>query len=336
MIKDQVKEEKEKEEREARDEGRKPPRARALRVPRGYRLVSKIAEGGMATVYRAVQTALDRVVAVKVLSEKYASDPSYIERFLREAKLAATLSHPNIVSAIDVGERGGKYYFVMEFVEGESVMDLIARTGALPERRALEIVLQVAGALEHARRKGLIHRDMKPANILMDREGTAKLADMGLARKVSAPESSRQTSAGIIVGTPDYLSPEQARGEEDLDTRADIYSLGVTLFHMTTGRLPFEDKSPLTVIMKHLHEPAPRASDLNPAVSQGTTLILLKAMEKDRDLRYSTPAEMASDVEDVLRGEEPRLAFGHDPGGGPGRGPTSWRRGRFRRSPGAE
>jgi serine/threonine-protein kinase len=280
----------------------------------GYELLSKIGEGGMGIVYRARQVSLRRTVAVKVLRDELAGDEAFITRFMREARLAAALGHPNIVRAIDVGRCGKTYYFAMEFVDGEAVKAIMNREGVLPERRATEIALHVARALEYARTEGLIHRDVKPDNILIDREGAAMLADMGLARLASAGTSGRAaggtqiTQAATMMGTPDYISPEQARCQEDIDTRTDVYALGATFFHMLAGRPPFTGESQADVISKHLNEPPPLADEVNPKVGAGAGLVARKAMEKKRNDRYETPGQMASDLDDLLRGEPPRIA----------------------------
>ncbi len=278
-------------------------------LPRGYKLLSRIGKGATGTVYKAQQMSLNRVVALKVLSESLSRDTSFIERFLREAKVAAALTHPNVVGAIDVGESGGKYYYAMEFVDGESVRAILRREKVLPEKRAVLIAFQMAKALEYAQGRGLIHRDVKPDNILMDKVlGTAKLADMGLARPVKAEDGEKAiTKEGMALGTANYVSPEQARGM-DLDTRTDVYALGATLFHMVTGRPPFRGKGKSEVVHKHLTKPPPRADEVNPEVSQETALVILKAMEKDRENRYQTPGAMASDLSAIMREEAPAIA----------------------------
>lgn len=274
-----------------------------------YRLLEEIGSGGMATVYKAVQVSLGRTVAIKLLADELTKHGSYVARFLREAKLAGTLSHPNIVAVFDAGSSEGKYYFAMEFVDGESVQTILERERLLPEERALEIARQIASGLEYASKQGLIHRDVKPGNILMGAEGTAKLADLGLVRSIGrSAEMTPLTRIGLMLGTPDYISPEQARGDEDLDSRSDVYSLGATLFRMLTGRPLFGGKTKAHVVAKHLTKQAPLADDVNPDVSKGTSLIIRKALEKDRQDRYRSPGEMASDLQDVLEGRGPQIA----------------------------
>ncbi len=269
-----------------------------------FELISKIAEGGMGAVYKAKQLSLDRIVAVKILPKKLARDGQFVERFLREARLAARFSHPNIVGAVSAGEVEGVHYLAMEYVEGQSLGQILRREKVLAEPRALELVSQIARALECAQKHGMIHRDVKPDNILMDREGTAKLADLGLARQVS-DESTRLTQAGTAMGSPHYISPEQASGEADIDVRADIYSLGATFYHLVTGSTPFTGPTPAVIMTKHLNEtPAPPHA-VRPSVSDATSNVIMKMMARDRNARYQTPAELIADLACISRGEEP-------------------------------
>jgi formylglycine-generating enzyme required for sulfatase activity len=207
----------------------------------------------------------------------------------------------------DAGAHGETHYFAMELVEGESLDKRLETETKLDEERALRIASTIAGALEYSREQGLIHRDIKPANMLIDRRGTVKLADMGLARLV-ASESSKLTTAGSMVGTPLYIAPEQARGEDRIDCRADVYSLGASLFHLLTGQPPFEGRSAADIVSKHLNDDPPMAGDLDPAVSFGASLVVNKAMEKEPERRYQTPGEMAGDIKAVLAGRDPPLA----------------------------
>ncbi|RPI61895.1 MAG: serine/threonine protein kinase, partial [Planctomycetaceae bacterium] len=212
--------------------------SRGQQIP-GYKILGKLGSGAMATVFKARQISLDRMVAIKVLPRKLSENPEYVERFYKEGKAAAKLNHANIVQAFDVGEAGGYHYFVMEYVEGHTLHDELAAGKVFEESEALRVIIQIARALEHAHRQGLIHRDVKPKNIMMTPEGVAKLADMGLARGVADAEAA-QAEAGRAFGTPYYISPEQIRGEVHIDFRADIYSLGATLYNLVTGRVPFE------------------------------------------------------------------------------------------------
>ncbi|HYF00678.1 MAG TPA: serine/threonine-protein kinase, partial [Planctomycetota bacterium] len=199
----------------------------------GYEVLAKLGQGGMGAVYKAKQTSLDRVVAIKILLPEFAKDKDGVDRFLREAKALARLNHPNIVSGIDAGASNGVYYYVMEYLDGETLAQRLARRKTLPPADAADIVRQMAAALEHARQHGLIHRDVKPANILLLKDATAKLADLGMAR-FAAQSNLDLTRSGQIMGTPLYMSPEQARGDE-LDIRTDLYALGITLFEMLSG-----------------------------------------------------------------------------------------------------
>jgi serine/threonine-protein kinase len=258
----------------------------------------------MGAVFLARQISLDRKVAFKVLAPRFARNANYVRRFFREAQAAAKLNHTNIITAFDVGEAGNLKYFVMEYVSGPTVADLLARGGAMDEDRAREIVIQTARALEHAHANGFVHRDIKPANIILARGGVAKLCDLGLAKEVE--QESGDTEEGQTLGTPDYISPEQARGEKSIDIRADLYSLGATFYHMVTGDVPYSGLTPAVVMTKHLTEPPPDARANNPAVSPATNRVILKAMAKDPAARYQTPTEMLADLTQV---EPPRKAL---------------------------
>jgi serine/threonine-protein kinase len=281
----------------------------------GYRLTAVLGEGAMGTVYRAKQLSLDRDVAIKVLSPEYANDPAYVERFLREAKAVARLNHTNIVSGIDVGEADGLKYFVMEYADGNTVAFLLNRGGPLDEERALLLAQQVTRALDHADRNGLVHRDVKPENVIITRDGVAKLCDLGLARleEHGPAEASR-------MGTPSYISPEQARGEADVDIRSDLYSLGATLFHMLAGRPPFEAETPGALLAKHLTEPPPPLRRLAPEVSPATEAIVQRCLSKRREDRYQNPAEMAKAVDEAVRALQ--VARGAVAGHAPAPAPT--------------
>ncbi|MEN8149394.1 MAG: serine/threonine-protein kinase [Planctomycetota bacterium] len=274
------------------------------RVIAGYELEKRLGRGAMGAVFLARQVSLDRKVAFKVLAPRFARNANYVRRFLREAQAAAKLNHTNIITAFDVGEADNLKYFVMEYVAGPTVADLLARGGALDEDRAKEIVIQTARALEHAHANGFVHRDIKPANIILARGGVAKLCDLGLAKEVE--EESGDTEEGQTLGTPDYISPEQARGEKSIDIRADIYSLGATFYHMVTGDVPYTGMTPAVVMTKHLTEAPPDARANNPAVSPATNRVILKAMAKDPARRHQTPAEM---LLDLTAADPPRKAM---------------------------
>ena len=268
----------------------------------GYELLGKIGQGAMGAVFKARQTSMDRVVALKVLPQRLAKDKEYVARFLREARSAARLNHVKVVKAFDAGEADGYYYLAMEFVDGPSLDDLLKMSGALSEQRALEITRDIAQALEAAHRVGLIHRDVKPANILLTSDGTAKLADLGLARESMVDSDSSLTSVGVALGTPDYMAPEQVRGEQDLDERCDIYALGATLYHFLAGSPPYPGGTGSEVMAKHLHESVPDPRSANPGVSLAAGSIIRKAMAKKQDDRYANASEMLSAIEALLGG----------------------------------
>jgi len=270
----------------------------------GYQIISKLGAGAMATVYKARQVSLDRIVAIKVLPQKYTQDASWVRRFYDEGKAAAKLNHANIVQAIDVGQAGEFHYFVMEYVEGQTVYDHLVKHGRMDEQTALRLVIQTAEALEHAHAAGFIHRDVKPKNIMITPDGVAKLADMGLARAVSDREAA-EAEAGKAYGTPYYISPEQIRGEKDIDFRADIYSLGATAYHMVTGRVPFEAPNPSAVMHKHLKADLEPPDHLNPELSSGFSEIIEVCMAKKRSKRYASTTDLLADLRAVARGEAP-------------------------------
>ncbi|MFW6108382.1 MAG: protein kinase domain-containing protein [bacterium] len=264
-----------------------------------FEILERIGQGAVGAVFKARQLSMDRLVAVKVLKPRLAADPGYVERFWREARAAARLTHPNIVLAIDAGEAHGYYYFAMEYVEGHPV-SLLRKAAVFEERRALEIVRQVAQALDYAwTAERIVHRDIKPGNIIITPDGTAKLADLGLAQEVLEPDADDAESAAVF-GTPLYLSPEQIRREPDLDVRCDLYALGATLFHMVTGRPPYRGPDAKTIIRKHLHRRVPDARDYRPELSDGIAYVLRKLLAKDRDDRYPDARALISDIDVVM------------------------------------
>ncbi len=274
----------------------------------GYQIISKLGAGAMATVFKARQLSLDRIVAIKVLPKRMSENKEFVDRFYMEGKAAAKLNHPNIVGAYDVGEAGGYHYFVMEYVAGKTVYDQLIDEGKpYTEKQALDVIIQVCRALVHAHQAGLIHRDVKPKNIMMTPDGIAKLADMGLAREAD-DKVAAAAEAGKAYGTPYYISPEQIRGQLNVDFRADIYSLGATLYHMVTGRVPFEAPSPAAVMHKHLKEALVPPDHVNASLSAGISEIIEVAMAKDPAKRYSSTSDMLTDLEAVARGEPPKLA----------------------------
>lgn len=276
----------------------------------GYTLISKLGKGAMATVYKARQISLDRIVAVKVLPKRMSENKEFVDRFYKEGRAAARLSHNNIVQAIDVGcSPDGFHFFVMEYVEGKTLYDImqpppVGEGRNFAEAEALDITIQMADALQHAHERGLIHRDVKPKNIILTPQGVAKLTDLGLAREV-ADKGAAEYEAGKAYGTPYYISPEQVRGDIDIDFRADIYSLGATLYHLVTGRLPFEGDTPSAVMHKHLKQPLIPADHVNTALSAGIGEIIDMAMAKRREDRYGSTRDLLEDLKAVRRHEPP-------------------------------
>ncbi|MBV9454981.1 MAG: Stk1 family PASTA domain-containing Ser/Thr kinase [Rubrobacter sp.] len=274
-------------------------------VDNRYRIIRPLGSGGMAEVYLAHDDVLSRDVALKVMTERYAYDDEFVERFKREAQSAAALSHPNIVSIYDRGEsKDGTYYIAMEYLPGGTLKDRLLKRGALPPRTAAAVALQIAEALWVAHRAGVVHRDIKPHNVLITAAGNVKVGDFGIARAAS---SSTMTKTGSILGTAHYISPEQAMGEP-VSPQSDLYSLGVVLYEMLTGELPYDAETPIGIAMKHVNGYLVSPRQLNPDVPEGIDAITVRLLAKNIDERYADAAELIEDLERVINGLEPAKA----------------------------
>ncbi len=258
-----------------------------------YQIVAPLGEGGMAAVYKAYQPSMERYVAIKVLPRHMATSEEFLNRFRREAKLLAQLQHPNILPVFDYGESEGHPYIVMPFVPSGTLAELISDQ-RLPLNKVCRIMTQIGDALAYAHSRGMIHRDIKPSNVLIDESGNCLLTDFGLARMVES--SSKLTSSGTVLGTPAYMSPEQGAGSE-IDHRSDIYSLGIILYEMVTGRVPYNAETPIAIVFKHIQDPLPSARKLNPDLPESVELILLKALAKSPTDRYQTMDEFVRAIQ---------------------------------------
>ncbi|MGI8844889.1 MAG: protein kinase domain-containing protein [Thermoleophilaceae bacterium] len=261
-----------------------------------FRLEEKIGSGGMSTVYRAFDPTLERWVAIKLMHRDISEDPDQLERFRREARAVARLSHPHVVTVIDFGEDDGTPYIVLEYVEGETLKDRIRRSKRLPVAEAVAYAIEIGRALTCAHGERLVHRDVKPQNVLINMEGRGKVTDFGIARSL---EAHGLTAAGRVLGTTDYVSPEQALGRE-VGEQSDVYSLGIVLFEMLTGEVPFRADSQVGVAMKHVKEPIPDVQKLRPEVSAALASVVEHATAKELSNRYATARDMSEDLEEVL------------------------------------
>src|SRR4051794_28422096 len=262
-----------------------------------YELEELVGTGGMSSVYRAHDRLLDRKVALKILHQHYSSDDDYVERFKHEARSVAALSHPNIVTVIDRGEHGGRQYIVFEYVEGETLKRLIERRGPAPVPNAIELGIQVARGLAFAHQQGLIHRDVKPQNVLLNGDGRAKVTDFGIARSLNVQHGMTQT--GTVLGTSDYIAPEQAQGQR-VDEHSDVYSLGVVMYELLTSEVPFPGENFVAVAMRHINEPPPPIRDKRPDVSPRLEAAVQKAMAKDPADRFPTMIDFCHELEACL------------------------------------
>ena len=273
----------------------------------GYRIIRKLGAGAMATVFLAQQESLDRPVAIKVLPKKFSENEDFLQRFYKEGRAAARLNDANIVQAYDVGQSGEYHYFVMEYVDGTTVYDQIVEKKKLSEEEALPIIRQVAKALQHAHDRGFIHRDIKPKNIMIAKNGDVKLADLGLARALDDRHAA-EAEAGRAYGTPYYISPEQIRGKKNITPAADLYGLGATLYHMVTGNVPFPGKNPSDVMHRHLKQELVPPDHINPTLSAGFSQIIEMMMAKEVSQRYQSARDLIEDLDVVSSGGSPQFA----------------------------
>ncbi len=267
-----------------------------------YRLEARIGTGGMSTVYRALDLTLERPVAIKLMNREIATDSDQLERFRREARAVAQLSHPHVVGVIDAGEDEGRPYIVLEYVEGETLKDRIRRLGELPISEAVAYAIEIARALGAAHARHIVHRDVKPQNVLIDEEGSAKVTDFGIARSL---DDDGLTADGRVLGTTDYVSPEQALGHE-VSGQSDLYSLGIVLYEMLVGEVPFKGENQVAVAMRHVREELPDVQVRRPEVSASLAAVIDRATAKDLRERYRSDEELIADLEDVLALEAAR------------------------------
>jgi len=262
-----------------------------------YEVEELVGTGGMSSVYRAHDRLLDRTVALKVMHQHYGSDPEYVERFRREARSVASLSHPNVVTVIDRGEHDGRQFIVFEYVDGENLKQLIQRRGPAPVGTALELAIQIAQALSFAHQQGLVHRDVKPQNVLLNGDGRAKVTDFGIARSLDVKHGMTQT--GTVLGTSDYIAPEQAQGR-DVDEHTDVYSLGILLYELLTGSVPFSGDNFVAVAMRHINDPPPLIRDARPEVPPRVEAAVLRALAKDPRDRFPSMAAFCAELEQCV------------------------------------
>ncbi|MBI3725069.1 protein kinase [bacterium] len=288
--------------------------ARHVKEVAGFEIISRLGEGGMGQVFKARQKSLDRFVALKVLTPKLAADHEYVQRFELEARAAAKLNHPNIVQVIEQGHDGVIKFIAFEFIDGSSLEGLLKKRGRIPEREALKIIREIADALRYSSEKGLIHRDVKPDNILLTKDGTPKLADLGLAKLQG--DTAGLTQAGIVMGTPHYMAPEQALGERDLDVRADLYALGLVLYRCLVGELPWHSESALAILTKHINEDVPDPRNKVPEVTEACVTVLRGLTARERTDRYAQAVDVVRDVDAILGGTAP-MGTGAAPRSGP-------------------
>ncbi len=279
----------------------------ALTIP-GYEVVEKIAEGGMGAVYKARQLSMNRFVAIKVLLPRFAEDKEGRERFVREAHAVAKLSHPNVVAGIDAGVSHGVCYFVMEYLDGEPLDQILRQRGTLPWREVTTLMRHTAAALDHAHRHGIVHRDVKPGNIMLLRDGTAKLADLGLARLTESTDPTL-TQSGMMVGSPAYISPEQATGDRSIDIRSDIFSLGLTFFELVCGERAYAGSNPMSLMTALLTRDVPLEKLRSINAPPGVIAVIAKMTQRETARRYPNPQALIEDLDALLTGAAPKHAL---------------------------
>ena len=273
-----------------------------------YEIIQNVGNGGMATVYRAKDNVLNRFVAVKILRDEFTTDEEFIKRFRSEAQAVASLNHPNIVGVYDVGNEGNLYYIVMELVQGKTLKEVIAEEGKLSWKWSINVAIQIASALETAHKNNIVHRDIKPHNIIITEEGVAKVTDFGIAKAVS---NSTITAFGTTIGSVHYFSPEHARGGFT-DAKSDLYSLGVVMYEMVTGKVPFDADTPVSIALMHMQEKAIEPAILNTTIPNSVNKIIIKAMQKDANLRYQSASEMLKDLNMALKNPDGNFVFMKD------------------------
>ncbi|MCJ7581900.1 MAG: serine/threonine protein kinase [Candidatus Aminicenantes bacterium] len=263
-----------------------------------YEIIEELGKGGMGRVYRVEDTKLKQEVALKLIKPEIASDKKTIERFRNELKLARNIRHKNVCGMFDLGETEGAPFITMEFVPGQDLKGLIRQSGQLAVGTTINIAKQICDGLTEAHKSGVVHRDLKPSNIMIDKQGDVRIMDFGIARSL---EAKGITSAGVMIGTPEYMSPEQVEGKE-VDQRSDIYSLGIILYEMVTGRVPFKGDTPFTIGMKHKGEIPQNPKELNPQISDDLSSVIMRCLEKEKDRRYQSAGEARSELESIERG----------------------------------
>ena len=263
-----------------------------------YRIIAQLGQGGMATVFKAYHPALDREVAIKVLHAAFKGDPQFFTRFKREAQIVARLDHPNIIPIYDFNEHQGEPYLVMRYVQGQTLKAYMQQRRQMSIDEVLRLLRPMCDALAYAHDQGVLHRDIKPSNIMLTDDGRLFLTDFGLARMVQMGEST--LSQDMLLGTPQYISPEQAQGEESLDAQTDIYSLGIVLFEMLTGNVPFSGDTPFAVIHDHIYKPLPLPRTINPDIDPNAEKVILKALAKEREDRFKDVRQFWAALEEVL------------------------------------